>query len=61
MKVVGYRTLQPIGEDTVLVDRGKIRTKLTRTLLPINAPNLKTPRAKIESGATRGKIALEGF
>ncbi len=45
----------------VLVDDGKIRTTLTRTLSPINAANLKTAHALIESGATRGKIALEGF
>ena len=44
-----------------LVDDGKIRTTLTRALSPINAANLKTAHALIESGATRGKIALEGF
>lgn len=44
-----------------LVDDGKIRTTLTRTLSPIDAANLKTAHALIESGATRGKIALEGF
>ncbi|WP_421938102.1 zinc-binding alcohol dehydrogenase family protein [Phenylobacterium sp.] len=45
----------------VLVDDGKIRTTLTRKLSPINAANLKTVHALIESGATKGKIALEGF
>lgn len=45
----------------VLVDDGKIRTTVTRTLSPINAANLKTAHALIESGTTRGRIALEGF
>ena len=45
----------------VLVDDGKIRTTLTEKLSPINAANLKTVHALIESGAARGKIGLEGF
>lgn len=44
-----------------LVDGGKIRTTLTQQLSPINAANLKTVHALIESGAAKGKIALEGF
>ena len=46
---------------SVLVDDGKIRTTLTEKLSPINAANLKTVHALIESGAARGKIVLEGF
>ncbi|MBX9910888.1 MAG: zinc-binding alcohol dehydrogenase family protein [Beijerinckiaceae bacterium] len=45
----------------VLVDAGKIRTTLTQRLSPINAANLKTVHALIESGAAKGKIVLEGF
>lgn len=45
----------------VLVDEGKIRTTLTKRLSPINAANLKTVHALIESGAAKGKIVLEGF
>jgi len=45
----------------VLVDDGKIRTTLTEKLSPINAANLKTVHALIESGAARGKVVLEGF
>lgn len=45
----------------VLVDDGKIRTTLTEKLSPINAANLKTVHALIESGAAKGKIVLEGF
>ncbi len=44
-----------------LVDDGKIRTTLTEKFSPINAANLKTVHALIESGAARGKIVLEGF
>ena len=45
----------------VLVDDGRIRTTLTERLSPINAVNLKTVHALIESGAAKGKIVLEGF
>ena len=45
----------------VLVDDGKIRTTLTEKLSPINAANLKTVHALIESGEARGKIVLDGF
>lgn len=45
----------------LLVDEGKIRTTLTERLSPINAANLKTVHALIESGAAKGKIVLEGF
>jgi NADPH2:quinone reductase len=45
----------------VLVDDGKIRTTLTQRLSPINAANLKTVHALIESGGAKGKIVLEGF
>ncbi|WP_128255824.1 zinc-binding alcohol dehydrogenase family protein [Falsirhodobacter deserti] len=44
-----------------LVDAGRIRTTLTQTFSPINAENLKTAHALIESGTARGKIVLEGF
>jgi len=44
-----------------LVDEGKIRTTLTERLSPINAVNLKRAHASLESGATRGKVVLEGF
>ena len=45
----------------VLVDEGKIRTTLTERLSPINAANLKTVHALIESGVAKGKTVLEGF
>jgi NADPH:quinone reductase len=44
-----------------LVDTGKIRTTLSETISPINAANLKTAHALIETGKAKGKIVLEGF
>ncbi|MCF3642884.1 zinc-binding alcohol dehydrogenase family protein [Rhizobium sp. TRM95111] len=44
-----------------LVDEGVIRTTLSETLGTINAANLQTAHAMIESGRTRGKLVLEGF
>lgn len=44
-----------------LVDEGRLRTTLTKRLSPINAANLKTAHALLESGSARGKIVLEGF
>ncbi|MBO9709007.1 MAG: zinc-binding alcohol dehydrogenase family protein [Caulobacter sp.] len=44
-----------------LVDAGRLKTTLTQVLSPIDAANLKTAHAAIESGRTRGKIVLEGF
>jgi NADPH:quinone reductase len=44
-----------------LVDEGRIRTTVTEVLSPINAVNLKTAHARIESGRSKGKIVLEGF
>lgn len=50
-----------LDEVAKLIDVGCIRTTLTETLSPINAENLKTAHALIESGKARGKIVLEGF
>ncbi|HEX5338376.1 MAG TPA: zinc-binding alcohol dehydrogenase family protein [Gallionella sp.] len=44
-----------------LVDAGLIRTTFSEHLGKINASNLKRAHALIESGATKGKIVLEGF
>jgi len=43
------------------VDDGKIRTTATRHLGPINAANLKQAHAQLETGASIGKVVLEGF
>ena len=44
-----------------LVDEGKVRTTVNRVLEPINAKNLKTAHAGIESHHTIGKIVLNGW
>jgi zinc-binding alcohol dehydrogenase family protein len=50
-----------LNEVARLIDEGKLRTTVTEVLRPINAANLKTAHATIESGKARGKIVLEGF
>ena len=49
--------------DTVaeLVAAGRLRTTLTETLSPINAANLRTAHARLESGRTIGKLVLSGW
>lgn len=53
-----HRLLDAVAD---LADAGRLKTTLTQVLAPINAANLKTAHAAIESGTTRGKIVLEGF
>jgi zinc-binding alcohol dehydrogenase family protein len=43
------------------VDRQKIQSTLTETLSPINAANLRTAHAKLESGRMIGKLVLTGW
>ncbi|HTO34273.1 MAG TPA: zinc-binding alcohol dehydrogenase family protein [Pararhizobium sp.] len=50
-----------LDEVSRLVDAGKIRSTLTESLGTINAANLKTAHALIESGRTKGKLVLAGF
>ncbi|WEJ63042.1 zinc-binding alcohol dehydrogenase family protein [Thiomicrorhabdus lithotrophica] len=44
-----------------LVDQGHIQTTLGKHLGKINADNLKTAHAELESGSSIGKLVLEGF
>jgi NADPH2:quinone reductase len=44
-----------------LIDSGKIKTTLHKTLNPINAANLREAHKLIESGKSIGKIALENW
>jgi zinc-binding alcohol dehydrogenase family protein len=53
-----HRTLEAIAH---LIDNGTLRTTMTENFGTINAANLKRAHAALESGATRGKIVLEGF
>jgi zinc-binding alcohol dehydrogenase family protein len=50
-----------LNEVAELVDTGKIRTTHNETLRPINAANLRSAHAKLESGKAIGKITLEGW
>ncbi|MBY5694929.1 zinc-binding alcohol dehydrogenase family protein [Rhizobium leguminosarum] len=53
-----HKLLNKISE---LIDAGKIRTTLSEIVGPINASNLKTAHAMVESGRMRGKAVLAGF
>jgi len=50
-----------LGEVADLIDHGKLRGTLQKTLSPINAANLREAHHLIESGTTIGKIALAGW
>ena len=50
-----------LNEVAALVDDGMLRTTHARTLGRIDAANLRTAHAMIESGHTVGKITLAGF
>jgi NADPH:quinone reductase-like Zn-dependent oxidoreductase len=43
------------------VDTGMIQSVLTERLSPINAANLRTAHAKLESGRMIGKLVLTGW
>ncbi|MGO7334765.1 zinc-binding alcohol dehydrogenase family protein [Rhizobium leguminosarum] len=53
-----HKLLNKISE---LIDGGKIRTTLSEIVGPINAANLKTAHAMVESGRMKGKAVLAGF
>jgi NADPH:quinone reductase len=50
-----------LNEVSRLVDEGVLHTTLTARYGPIDAANLKQVHELVESGATYGKLALEGF
>ena len=53
-----HRLLNKVAE---LIDAGTLVSTLKSTQGKINAENLKKAHAQIESGATIGKVVLEGF
>jgi NADPH2:quinone reductase len=53
-----HKLLNRVSE---LIDGGKIRTTLSEIVGPINAANLKTAHAMVESGRMKGKAVLAGF
>ncbi len=62
-----YQTKSMMGQHRLLsevakmVDEGRLKTTVGQALGAINATNLKTAHAMLESGRTRGKIVLSGF
>jgi NADPH2:quinone reductase len=50
-----------LNEVADLIDARKIRATHNETLTPINAANLRSAHAKIESGTAIGKITLQGW
>nr|WP_189418368.1 zinc-binding alcohol dehydrogenase family protein [Cellvibrio zantedeschiae] len=59
-----YKTADMVEQHNILnrladlIDAGKIKTSLSKTLSPINAENLRLAHTAIETGKTIGKIAL---
>jgi len=43
------------------IDAGRLRTTVAETLSPINAANLREAHRRVETGAAKGKIVVEGF
>ncbi len=50
-----------LNEVSALADAGTLKTTMTQNYGTINATNLKKAHALIESGASIGKVVLEGF
>jgi NADPH:quinone reductase len=43
------------------IDAGRIRTTLAEVIKPINAANMREAHRRVETGAAKGKIVVEGF
>lgn len=50
-----------LNEVSALVDAGRIRSTLVKTLSPIDAANLREAHRLVESGRTIGKIVIAGW
>jgi NADPH2:quinone reductase len=53
-----HKILDRLGH---MVDAGKIRTTLQKTLSPINAKNLREAHKLVESGKSIGKVVVQGW
>ncbi|RRK10677.1 zinc-binding alcohol dehydrogenase family protein [Lactiplantibacillus garii] len=53
--VTQHQILEQISQ---LLDAGRLKTTLTKTLRPINAANLREAHRLVESGRMRGKVVL---
>ena len=56
--IAQHRLLNDVAD---LIDKGVLRTTFAQSFGAINAENLKRAHALLESGKSRGKIALEGW
>lgn len=43
------------------IDAGRLRTTVAEVLSPINAANMREAHRRVETGAAKGKIVVEGF
>ena len=53
-----HRLLERVAD---LVDRGRLRSTVTKQFTPINAANLRAAHELVETGHTLGKITLHGW
>ncbi|WP_104666577.1 zinc-binding alcohol dehydrogenase family protein [Ensifer adhaerens] len=53
-----HRLLSFVADE---IDSGRLKTTLAEVLSPINAANLREAHRRIETGAAKGKIVIEGF
>ncbi|MBK5569019.1 zinc-binding alcohol dehydrogenase family protein [Ensifer sp. SSB1] len=53
-----HRLLSFVADE---IDAGRLKTTLAEVLTPINAANLREAHRRIETGAAKGKIVIEGF
>ncbi|MCF4164923.1 zinc-binding alcohol dehydrogenase family protein [Zavarzinia compransoris] len=53
-----HRLLSFVADE---IDAGRIRTTLAEVLSPIDAATLREAHRRVETGATRGKIVVEGW
>ncbi|MBD9494072.1 zinc-binding alcohol dehydrogenase family protein [Ensifer sp. ENS01] len=53
-----HRLLSFVADE---IDAGRLKTTLAEVLSPINAANLREAHRRIETGAAKGKIVIEGF
>lgn len=56
--IAQHHILERVAE---LVDEGALKTTLSKVITPINAANLRSVHAKLESGSAIGKIVLSGW
>lgn len=53
-----HRLLSFVADE---IDAGRLRTTIAEILSPINAANIREAHRRVETGAAKGKIVVEGF